>query len=201
MPATQYSGYGFNGMGLPQLDLLWDTAFGLRFGLFTSAPLLLVALYPAAWLRESIRLVGRVEAGTIAVFVICLFLFCSANEYGRLQFNSGVRYIVPAVPFLFLLGAGVLLRLPTVVAALIGIGGVYWSWCLAMYRDVEQGWGVLESLIHITTGGPRLPWLMTLERMGYGAGQVMLPLLLVCAIIVWWLWIGTRLGAGRRTAY
>jgi hypothetical protein len=100
-------------------------------------------------------------------FSIALFLFAASNQYGRLQFNSGVRYVVPSVPFLFLLAAEVLLKVPTVIAVPLGVAGTYWSWCLAMYRDVEQGLGVFESLIHISVEGIRFPWLVTLQRLGY----------------------------------
>ena len=36
-----------------------------------------------------------------------------------------------------------------------------------MYRDVEQGLGIFESPIHIALEGIRLPWLTTLEHLGY----------------------------------
>jgi hypothetical protein len=189
MPATAFSGYGFSGMDLPQLDLLWDTAFGMRFGLFTSAPLLLLALYIPGWLRGSLRIVGERELRFILLYSLAFFLFASASQYGRLQFNSGVRYIVPVVPFLFLLAAGVLLRMPPVLAVIVGIVTTYWSWCLALYRDVEQGFGVFESLIHVTSGEIRLPWLTTLERIGYVSGvPISIALLLLCGILVWFLW-------------
>jgi hypothetical protein len=105
-----------------------------------------------------------------------------------------VRYIVPVSPFLFLLAAGVLLRLPIVLATLVGIVAIYWSWCLAMYRDVEQGLGVFEALIHITLEGFRLPWLTTLERMGYvREGASAMPLLLLYGAVLWALWnIGVK---------
>jgi hypothetical protein len=123
------------------------------------------------------------------LFTVAFFLFASANQYGRLQFNSGVRYVVPVTPFLFLLAAGVLLRLPKLPAVAIGIVTTYWSWCLAMYRDVEQGLGVFESLIHITREGVRLPWLTTLQNLGYVSGSAPAFLLIVfCAVVVWMLW-------------
>ena len=123
------------------------------------------------------------------LFTAALLLFCSANEYGRLRFNSGVRYTVPATPYLFLLAAGPLLHLPSRSAAGVAILGAYWSWCLAMYRDVEPGLGILESLRHVTRGGPRLPWLSTLERMGYvKSGHATTIVLLIAAALLWALW-------------
>jgi hypothetical protein len=199
MPPTELSRYGYNGMDRPHLDLLWDTAFGMRFGLFTSAPLLLLALWVPGWLSRRQRLVGNLEMWCIVVFTVLFFLFSSANQFGRLQFNTGVRYIVPVVPFLFLLVAGVLLRLPKLIAVLVGIGTMYWSWCLAMYRDVELGQGVLESVKHITLEGFRLPWLTTLERMGYvPTGLSVLPLFLIGAAIIWTMWsLGRQNNYGR----
>src|SRR5262249_60472794 len=58
MPPTPFSHFGYRGMDFPHLDLLWDTAFGSRFGLFTSAPLLLLALYIPAWFRQHTRIVS-----------------------------------------------------------------------------------------------------------------------------------------------
>lgn len=189
MPPTQYSSYGFNGMGLPQLDLLWDTAFGIHFGLFAFAPLLLLALYVPAWFDPCMRLIGDRETWFILLFTLAMFLFASASEYGRLQFNSGVRYVVPVTPFLFLLVAGVLVRLPKPVAIVIGIVTTYWSWCLAMYRDVEQAGGVFDSIIQISTRGLRLPWLTTLQNLGFISGNLpTIVVLLGCAAIIWLLW-------------
>jgi hypothetical protein len=190
MPATVYSSYGFNGMGLPQLDLLWDTTFGYRFGLFTSAPILLLALCVPLWLRERWRIVGCREIWLIVGFTVAFFLFASANQYGRLQFNSGVRYVVPVTPFLFLLAAGILLRAPRRVAIAAGVVTTYWSWCLAMYRDVEQGLGIFESLIHVSLEGPRLPWVATLAHLGYVPNAVALSTacLVVVATLIWGLW-------------
>ena len=193
MPATQLSGHGYRGIDWPQLDLLWSTAFGHRFGLFTSAPILVLALYLPAWFTRR-RIVPRTEMWFIATYSLAFFLFCAANQYGRLQFNSGVRHVVPVTPFLFLLAAGVLLQLPTRVAWVIGIFAAYWSWSLAMYRDVELGLGIFESPIRITLEGFRLPWLTTLERMGYLNGPASaLPPLALCFAFLWVLW-----SAGRR---
>jgi hypothetical protein len=189
MPPTFLSQYGYNGMDWPQPDLLWDTTFGLRFGLFTSAPLLLLALYPPGWRRKAGRLLERRELWFVAAVCVLFFLFASANQFGRLQFNSGVRYVVPVVPFLFLVVAGVLLKLPRPLAVAIGVATAYMSWCLALYRDVEQGLGVLESLIHVSTGGPELPWITTLDRLGYlpaGPASLLVLALTVAAVCVIW---------------
>ena len=186
MPLTEWSHFGYQGMDWPQLDLLWDTAFGMRFGLFTSAPLLLLALYVPGWLYRDTLIVGDREKWFVVLFCVAFFLFCSMNQYGRMQFNSGVRHVVPVTPFIFLLASEVLLRMSRIAAVLVGIVATYWSWCLAMYRDVEQGLGVVESIIHISLEGLRLPWLKTLEAMGYvSSSALVLPLLLLFAAVTW----------------
>jgi hypothetical protein len=58
-----------------------------------------------------------------------------------------------------------------------------------MYRDVELGLGVLEPVKRITLEGFRLPWLTTLENLGYVARDASpLPLFLLCGAVIWLLW-------------
>jgi hypothetical protein len=188
MPQTEFSIYGYSGIDWPRLDLLWNTAFGIRFGLFVSAPLLLLALYIPGWFRFQ-RLIGKNEIRLVAGFTLIFMLFCASNQYGRLQFNSGVRYAVPVIPFLFLVVSGIWRRLSPLAAGIIAILATYWSWSLAMYRDVEQGLGVLESLIHVTFEGFRLPWMVTLERLGYfPAGISTVPILVLLFAVLGILW-------------
>jgi hypothetical protein len=63
-----------------------------------------------------------------------------------------------------------------------------------MYRDVEQGSGILEAVKHITLEGFQLPWLTTLERMGIVGHASVIPLFLLCSILFWLIW---SLGARR----
>lgn len=194
MPPANFTELGYRGFAFPQLDLLFETAFSIRYGLFTSAPILLAAFVFPIWLRRHSRLLKKRELIFIAAFTISFFLFCAANQYGRMQFNTGVRHIVPVVPFVFLLAASVFLKIPRLLAVLVGIGGIYWSWCLAMYRDVEQGFGIFEAVGRVTLEGFRLPWLTTLDRMGFVENASPLPLFLLCAAMIWALW---TIGATR----
>jgi len=195
MPPANFTDQGYRGFSLPSLDLLFQTAFSMRYGLFVSAPILLLAFFAPAWLGKKSRLLEKREIYFILAFVLSFFIFCAANQYGRMQFNTGVRHIVPVVPFLFLFAANTLLKMPKIVAVLCGILATYWSWCLVMYRDVEQGLGVFESLKHITLEGFQLPWLMTLERMGFVQNASAIPLFLLCAVMIWALW---SIGAKRQ---
>jgi hypothetical protein len=197
MPPANFSDAGYRGFSLPSLDLLFDTAFSLRFGLFTSAPILLLAFYVPAWIRDQSAIFERREIIFIVTFVSLFFVFCSANQFGRMQFNTGVRHIVPAAPFVFLLAANVILRMPVIVASILGALGTYWMWCLVMYRDVEQGLGIPDAIKNITLGGFQFPWLSTLERMGYVQHASPLPLILVSAALIWILW---NVKSNRETA-
>ena len=188
MPPANFTDLGYRGFSFPRLDLLFETAFGIRYGLFTSAPILLTALAAPFVLRKRDFLLAHREAIFAIVFTILSFIFCSANQYGRMQFNTGVRHIVPVVPFLFIFAANVLIKIPRILAIVVGLAGTYWSWCLAVYRDVEQGFGVFESVRHITLEGPQLPWLTTLERMGFVNGISAVWVLLLCGVVIWGLW-------------
>lgn len=191
MPATDYVDQGFSGFDWPNPDLLWRSLFSLKFGLFAFAPLLILALYPPGWLSSRIRIVGKPEAAFILLFAAGFFAFASANQYGYVQFNTGVRHMVPVTPFLFLVAAGVFRRLPRVAAILVGVAGAYWSWSLAMYREVGDyhPLGVVDAVSRITLEGVRLPWLTTLEQLDYvPSGVYAGPLLLLLALGLWLVW-------------
>lgn len=188
MPPANFTEIGYRGFALPSFDLLLQTAFSMRYGLFVSAPILLLAFAFPVWLSKKSGFLERRELIFVLTFIGLFFVFCAANQYGRMQFNTGVRHIVPVVPFVFLLAANVLLKMPKIVAAFVALFAVYWSWCLAMYRDVEQGSGILESVKHITLEGFQLPWLTTLERMGFVQNASVIPLFLLCACAIWILW-------------
>ena len=52
---------------------------------------------------------------------------------------------------------------------------------MAMYRDVELGLGIPESLINITFEGFRLPWMQTLQQMGLVGEITAVPIFLIPA--------------------
>jgi hypothetical protein len=178
------------GMTLPDAALLWKTLFDPRFGLFVSAPLLLLSLYVPAWLRKPTRLLPTLELSFSLAFIFLFLVFCSMAAYGYLQFNTGVRFVLPIVPFLFLLTGSALLRMPAMAAIALSAAATYWSVCLAMYREVELGGGVIESVIHVSTHGPQFPWLTTAQRLGHvPQGPLAATLIaLACAVVIWSIW-------------
>ena len=190
IPVTNFADRrGYYGFELPQPDLLWATAFNIRYGLFTSAPLLLLACWVPRWFHRGGTLLARRETLWILAFSVAWFVFCSASQRGRMQFNCGVRHIVPVTPFMFLLAANTLLYMPRVAAVTVGALGMLWSWSQAMYREVEFGWGVIEAPKHILTEGLQLPWLSTLRQLGYVNSPIPLVVVLslgITAILLIW---------------
>jgi hypothetical protein len=195
MPPVQWSDLGYQGYGWPQLELLLALAFDYRFGLFVSSPLMLLALLSPLVSRRARRFLPDLELTFILSLFAALWIFFSGSNYTRLQFNTGIRYLAPTFPFLFVAAALVLMRLPRPAVYFIAVASVAASWCLAMYRDVERGLGVLDPILHVFFGGFQLPALTTLSRMSggpYGSffehGVSPLPLFALTAAIVWALW-------------
>lgn len=187
MPPTEFSVHGYSGMSLPQLDLVGANLFDLRFGLFAFAPVLLLAL-PGAWLMPA-RWLSRRQTLTIAAFAAGFVLFCSANQFARLQWNTGLRYLLPLVPFAFLYAVPVLERLPGLARRWILVVAVAQAWALAMARE-----SVPESLARIFIAGPELPWLTVVGRMAPQYAPFLegapspLPILAVGAAVLTALW-------------
>lgn len=194
MAKVNWIDQGYQGFSLPQADLLASLLIDYRYGLFASCPLFLLALFAGIrWVRSRNNL-GGTEFWTLALLSIALWLFFACVNYSRLQFNTGVRYLAPAFPLLFILVATVLMRLPRRLAYVFAVIAIVQSWCMAMYRDVERGWGVLEPILRVFVGGLQLPALTTLSNLGdqYGGltshGVSALPLFALTAAILFGVW-------------
>ncbi len=202
MPKVAYIEQGYQGFSLPQPDLLLALLADYRYGLFTSCPLFLLA-FAAWWVNRRHRQLESWELFSLAAISAALWIFFSCVGYSRLQFNSGIRYFAPAFPLLFILSAIVLMRLPKMPAYFIAVAALTESWCLAMYRDVERGLGVIDPLVNVFIGGFKLPALTTLQNMGgqYGGfsaqGVSPLPLFVLMAAILYGIWFSTGSGSDR----
>jgi hypothetical protein len=212
MPPVEFIGEGYRGVAWPRLDLARLLAFDHRFGLFASCPLFLLALVApivnGRARRGSNVVLERTDLLACVGIAVAFFLFFSGVHYTRWQFNTGIRYLAPAFPFLFILTSVVLLRLPGWVARVVGVGSIAFAWSMAMVRDVsggkvelsdpDTGLGVLDPLISVLTSGPQLPVLTTLSRMeAYGAlSSGAIHPLLVLALLGGLLWVVWRARPG-----
>jgi len=195
MPPVEWIELGYQGYGVPRPDLLAMLLFDHRFGLFAFCPLFLLALF-APWRRKDAESrLPEPELWMCLGTAAALWIFFGGSNYTQLQYNTGLRYLAPIVPFLFVPAAVVLTRLPRLVAALAGVASVWLAWSLAMYREVERPLGVLDAVVRTMVDGLRLPVLESLERTGgaYGglgaegtsaAGPLLLAATLI--LVIWW---------------
>jgi hypothetical protein len=202
MPPVEWIDIGYQGFTWPQPALLWHLLFDYRYGLFTTCPLLLLAFMSLWQLRRTRRFIPGRELVVLSLLPLGLLLFCGGISYTRLQFNNGMRYLAPTLPFLFVLVAVVLVKmLPRRLAYVFAIIAVAQAWSMAMSRDVERGLGVLDPVLHIFIGGFQIPLLTVLSRMSSGQygdyafpGVSPLPIFAVVAALIFVVW-----SSGRRT--
>ena len=164
MPATEFSVRGWFGFTMPTFDLLWRNLFDPRYGLFVFCPLLLLA-FAAPFIRPGAGVwsPSRGELGWIGLTFVGLLLFNSANQFANLQFNTGVRYMMPALPLLFLATVPVLLSVPRVVGGTAVVLSLVISIAVSMTREA-----VPTALRLLVTEGPTLPVLTVLRKMSSG---------------------------------
>ncbi len=194
MPPVEWITLGYQGYSLPKLELLLSLAFDYRYGFFASSPLMLLAILSPFFNRGANRTIQNLEL----IFLLCLFatllIFFSGVNYTRLQFNTGIRYMTPIFPFMFVLVGIVLVRLPRLIIYIVAVLSFIESWCLAMYRDVESGLGLLNPILSVLRGGLELPIHTVISRMGDTYGSFLpkiaspLPLFVLTAIILYCMW-------------
>ncbi|HXE57633.1 MAG TPA: hypothetical protein VNK43_06495 [Gemmatimonadales bacterium] len=188
MPDTHLSVRGWHGFTLPDPTLLRGNLFDPRYGLLVFCPMLAVAL-AAPFLRRRPGGPTGPELGFILGASLALYLFNSSVQFALLQFNTGVRYMVPAVPLLFLAVVPVLLRLPRGWTWALVVPTVAISWSVAMARE-----SVPVSLMRIFLGGFELPWLTVLRKTSSAylpwleRGASPLALFVLAGVVLWLLW-------------
>jgi hypothetical protein len=196
---NQYVEQGMRGFTAPDAELFLMGLFDPSFGIYTWGPILLLALLPARRLDAKSLVLPMFERRWLAVTVLVFMLFAAMNQYSRLQFNSGFRYLVPLVPFLMLAIADHWRRFPAQLRWAIGIVAVLNSWVLVVFREpVGQSWKMfLADGIQLPwyrvlglTGDPANPWLGT-----WWIPSIILAGTLLVALAIW------RLGARMEEAH
>jgi hypothetical protein len=96
---------------------------------------------PAFMYPRNQLILPRTERLYAAALFAALVLFCASNQYSRIQFNSGFRYLVPLVPTIFLAASDHLARLPRRWLVALAVPAVANSWVISMVREpVPESW-------------------------------------------------------------
>ncbi len=152
---------GFRGLNPPRWRWAWRLWLDPAYGLLTSCPLLALALWPG----PAARRLGLAPALLLYGCVAALWLFLSGLDYNAIQANTGVRYMAPVIPLMFVAAACAWIQTPRELAAPLAASSLFLSWCLAMYRDVERALGALGPVADLAASGPALPAVTTLSRL------------------------------------
>jgi hypothetical protein len=184
-----YTEIGMRGFSWPSPDLVLKNLFDPGFGLYSWGPLLLLALIPATYATRDLIL-PKAERRFAAVCFVSLLLFSSANQYARLQWNSGFRYLLPLLPFMILALSDHWLSLPRWARWLISAIALLHSWVLAAFRELslQRSWELFFQ------EGIQLPWLRVLrmttasEFSTWATQGVSVLILGVTALLIWALW-------------
>ena len=98
--------------------------------------LLILAAVPAFFYRDDSKVMPGRERWFALVFAMVFMVFCASNQYSRLQWNTGFRYLIPLVPFAFLALSDHLARAkPIVLALVLGMAPA----CLVLRRPASGG--------------------------------------------------------------
>jgi hypothetical protein len=199
MPATEFSGHGWNGLSWPLPELIARNLVDPRYGLFTFGPILILGLGWPVVARAGRGALARGDLALSYGLLVALLLFTAANQYANLQWNTGFRMLSAVVPLLFVPTAAVLAAMPQRWAFGLGTIAILHSWCIAMVRQ-----DALTSVTQVATHGTALPWLTSMRRAGdeYAMGgewlQNGVPFLLFGALLLGLVWGAPRLLANRR---
>ncbi len=195
MPPVEYIQLGYQGYQFPPVpSLLWMLLFDWRFGLFVTTPVLLLAVVAPFVDRGAERRLPALEMAAMLAMGGIIWLFFGGNNYTRLEYNTGIRYLAPVIPFLFVPAAMVLARLRPLTAYGWALLSLIIAWPLAMYREVERPLGVFDPVVRTFTSGFALPGLSTLSQTSgqygdfFAHGVSPIPLFCVTGAIIYAIW-------------
>jgi hypothetical protein len=157
--------------------------------MFTWGPILLLALLPPRRGVANTLVLPMFERRWLVITALVFMVFASMNQYSRLQFNSGFRYLVPLVPFMMLAIADNWRRFPGPMRWAVAVVALVHSWVLVVFREpVARSWAMFLD------EGVQLPWYRVLtltanpDHPWIGAWwipAVLLGTTLLFALIVW----------------
>jgi len=188
MPATSLSVEGWHGFRPPSPDVMWKSLFSSGYGLFAFCPMLLGAFLAPRFRGARGGLTGA-ELTLVFGASLALYLFSATIAFAALQWNTGVRYLVPAAALLFLALVPVLIHMRAWLLWAIVVPTVTISWCVSMARE-----DVAQSLLRVFVLGFQLPWHTVLQRTATGYfpalvnGGSPLPVFVLTGAIIWLIW-------------
>ncbi|MEO8295416.1 MAG: hypothetical protein ABI613_07880 [Gemmatimonadota bacterium] len=190
MPPVEWVDIGYQGVGGFGADLFRMLLIDSRFGLFVTAPILVLALAAPFVVRKGRSFLPAREAWFCLLMTAVFIVFFSFVQYTRLQWVTGIRYLAPILPFLFLPAAAVFLRLPRAIGLGLALVSLVINWCIAMVRS--QG-TVFENVQRVFLEGPQLPWLTVFGKTAsqYAPWLTSVSptfILLLTAIIIYLIW-------------
>jgi hypothetical protein len=195
MPAVEFIERGYQGYQFPPVpSLLGMLVLDYRFGLFVCAPILLLALIAPFVDRGADRRLPALEMGAMLGVAAIIWLFFGGNNYTRLEFNTGIRYMAPVLPFMFVPAAMVLVRMRPRTAYAWALLSLVIAWPLAMYREVEKPLGVFDPVVRTFSGGFALPALETLSQTSgqygdfFAHGVSAIPLFCFAGAVIYGIW-------------
>ena len=190
-----YSESGFRGFTWPALDLYFLNLFDPSYGMYAYGPILAMGLIPTFFYTRTELILPRPERRLVAILFILFLTFCAANQYSRIQFNSGFRYMLPLVPLIYLSLCDHLVRISKRWLIVIVVPVLLHSWIITMVRE-----SISESYYRIFTEGIQLPWLAVLRATVPAnhpvLGSSLLPIIIITftLFLILFIWnIGTYL--------
>ncbi|MEP6999348.1 MAG: hypothetical protein ABI969_02640 [bacterium] len=191
MAPVEFIDVGYKGVGGLSPELLKMLLFDSRFGLFIAMPLAVLAFLTPFVARKGRSTLPAREVFVCIGMCAALILFFATVQYTRIQFATGIRYLAPTFPFLFLAAVPALLRLPRVLTYAVVTVSIVISWSIAMVRS--QG-TVFENVERVMVEGFQLPWLSVMTKMSaqylpWFKGTVsVLPIFALCGAMIWLIW-------------
>ncbi len=169
MPMVNFTDRGWRGMDWPSPEVLWRNLVDPDWGMYVFGPLLLLGLVPVWFYSDRDLILPRRERRAVAAFIVAFMLFNAINQYSLMQWNTGFRYLLPLVPFIFLALCDHLVRWPRWALVVVAVPVVFHTWVLSMvrYTRVDFGTGnsaVVGSWERFLTEGVRLPWLAVIRQ-------------------------------------
>jgi hypothetical protein len=168
-----FTARGVRGIDWPSLEVFRRNLFDHAFGLVPWAPFLALGFAPSRLLGgdASRWILPPRERRFAAGFALAFLVFCSMNQFSLLQWNTGFRYLLPLVPFLFLAAADFLERMPRRLFAVVAIFSIAHVWVMTMsrfYQATPSYQGLPVPIVcwqDILTRGPQVPALSVLRQM------------------------------------